>query len=333
MILLRTFLIITVLLLTILPTTIVLADQPDPDTTPEMVANVYRNLIEPGDQLYILYANIPYGAIPDALVTEAFIWQLIDTDGSTVLGQTVGNAFNSSGYGYNVFSMYFSAADAPTWDQPYTARLSGNPTVFDVPQTTDYILDTGNFSSLTEQADTQYELGQRLLVIADDLFAKWGLTIDTSLTASLEAGTVLSQQGEQFFRTAIFGLQAMAPGIFDIGVLNITATDRTWDTSYVDNITGQYGGTFVGTAQTAGAAFFNKGYDLVSIIFLLVILIAILAGNLLITRNVWSGLIDLTLVAVLFARIGIPAVLLTFMGLIGSFCWIYISGRTWGVWR
>lgn len=330
---LQSIIIVTALLMAVGPATVVLADQADPDSTPTMVANAYRNLIETDDQLYVFYANIPYGAVPDALVTEAFIWQLIDTDGSTVIGQTTGTPFNDSGYGYNVYSMYFSAADAPTWDQAYTARLTGNPTIFDTPPTFDFVLGPGDFSALTEQTSVQDDLALRILVIAGDLFIRWGLTSSTTLVNAQETGTVLSARGETFFRGAIFGLQAMAPGVFQIGVGLITATDRTWDTGYAANISSQYVGTFVGTAQTAGADFFNKSYDLVSIIFLLVILIAIVAGNLLITRNVWSGMVDVTLVSVLFARIGIPAVLLTFMGLIGAICWVYISAKIWGVVR
>ncbi len=330
---LQSIIIITALLLAVVPATVVLADQADPDSTPTMVANAYRNLIETGDQLYVFYANIPYAVVPDALVTEAFTWQLLDTDGSTVLGQTTGTPFNDDGYGYNVYSMYFSAADAPAWDQEYTARLVGNPTIFDTPPNFDFVLGPGDFSALTDRPAVNDELALRVLVIAGDLFIRWGLTSTTTLVNAQETGTVLSARGETFFRGAIFGLQAMAPGVFQIGVGLITAADRTWETDYADNISGQYAGTFVGTAQTAGADFFNKDYDLVSIILLVALLIGVVAGNLLITRNVWSGMVDVTLVAVLFARIGIPAVLLTFMGLVGALCWVYISAKIWGVVR
>lgn len=331
--LLLSTIIVSVLVFMIMPAHKVLADQDDPDSTPTMVANAYRNLIETGDQLYIFYANIPYSVVPDALVTEALLWSLIDTDGSTILGSSIGTAFNDSGYGYNVYSMYFSASDAPTWGQIYTVRLTGNPTIFDTPPTYDYNLSSGDFSALTDQQAVQDELALRILVIARDLDIRWGLTLATTLINEQETGTVLSSNGETFFRGAIFGLQAMAPGVFQIGVATITAADRTWSTDYADNISSQYAGTFIGTAQTAGADMFSKGYDLVSLMFVGVIVIAIVIGNTLITRNIWSGMIDATLVAILFARIGIPAVLLPFMGLIGGISWMYISGKVWGIWR
>jgi len=328
------FVVVTALYLVLVPAYEVLADQADPDSVPTLVqTNVYRNVLETGDQLYIFYANIPYGSLPDALVTEAFLWRLIDTNNTTVIGQTTGTAFNADGYGYNVYSMYFDASDAPTWDQPYTARLSGNPAVFDDPPTYDFVLGTGDFSGLTETTAVKDEIALRIIVIARDLFIRWSLTTADTLINEQETGTVLSARGETFFRGAIFGLQAMAPGAFQIAVGTITAVDRDWDTGYVDNITGQYVGTFVGTAQTAGANFFGKGYDLVSIIFMLVIVSGVVIGNLAITKNVWSGMIDAALISVIFARIGIPAVLLTFLGLIGASCWVYISGKVWGIWR
>lgn len=324
---------VTALFFVVVPPGRALADQANPDSVPTMTANVYRNLLETGDQLYIFYANIPYGTVPDALVTEAFLWNLIDTDGSTVIGSAIGTAFNDSGYGYNVYSMYFSAADAPTWNQAYTARLSGNPTIFDTPPIYNFELDSGDFSALTATASVQDELALRILVIAEDLYNRWGLTALNTLILAQETGTVLSLRGETFFRGAIFGLQAMAPSVFQIGVGTITATDREWDTAYTENISTQHAGTFVETAQTAGADMFNKGYDLLSIIFMSVLVVAVVIGNVMITRNVWSGMVDATLVAVLFGRIGVPAALLSFLGLIGATSWVYISGKVWGIWR
>lgn len=316
------------------PTGVVLADQTDPVDLPSMTADVYRNLLETGDQLYIFYANIPYDTpLPDALVTEAFMWRLLDTDNTTVIGSTLGTAFHAKGYGYNIFSMYFAASVAPTWDQSYIVRLSGNPTIFDSPPIYDFTLSTGDYSTQTITTVVQSELASRILAIAVDLDTRWSLAIVDSLITEQETGTALSLNGEAFFRGAIFGIQALAPSVFQIVVGTISAVDRTWDPEYAENVSSQYVGTFVGTAQTGGAAMFNKSYDLLSIILLLLLLVSLVIGNLLITRNVWSGLIDVTLTAVLFARIGVPAVLLPFVGLIGAISWVYISGKLWGVIR
>ncbi len=323
--------IITTCLWGVLLADVAYADQADPDDLPTMTANVYRNMLENGDQLYIFYSNVPYASAPDAPVTEAFLWRLLDTDNATVLGQTVGTAYNDDGYGYNVYSMYFAAADAPTWDQPYIVRLSGNPIIFDAPPIYDFTLSTVDFSTETVALFVRSNIANRILTIADDLDRRWGLS--TSLISAQETGKVLSLPGEAFFRGAIFGVQALAPTAFQVIAGTITATERTWDTTYTDNISTQHSGTFIETAQTAGADMFSKDYDLTSIILLLVVLGGVWAGNLTISHNVWSGLIDVALVSILFSRLGIPAVLLSFLGLVGALSWVYISGKVWGVIR
>lgn len=327
---------VTAFIFAMMPSGVALADQANPDSTPDTATgilgfNVFRDSIEPGDQLYLIYASIPYAAVPDALVTEAFIWQL--RSGASVLAQTTGTAYQSNGYGYNVYSMYFSATAAPTWEQEYTIRLAGNPTVFDVPPLYDYTLSTDDYNDSTTQAEAQSALALRIISIANDLDTRWGLTSTTTLVNEQETGTVLSGNGETLFRSAIYGLQAMAPAAFQIGVGTITATDREWETEYAANVTTQYSGTYIGTAQAAGATMFNKGYDLLSILFLLAFVVAIVVANVMIKSTIWAGLVDATLLAVLFARLGIPAVLLPFLGLIAALAWVYISAKTWGVVR
>src|SRR6056297_2070596 len=87
-----------------------MASVPQPDTIPSVIqVDVFRNLRETGDMLYVIYANIPYSTIPDIPVDEAYWWELQSS--GTALGSTSGYAYNTYGYGYNVYSMYFSADD------------------------------------------------------------------------------------------------------------------------------------------------------------------------------------------------------------------------------
>lgn len=313
------------------PIGIALADQADPDNTPIAVVDVYRNLLVSGDRLYLIYANIPYAAQPDALVTEAFIWRLYDTDNTTVLGQTLGTAYNAGGYGYNVYSIYLPATWAPAWESPLLLRLSGNPLIFDSPPVYNFTLTAADYNAENITTEVQAALTTRILAIATDLNIRWGGT--TELLYETETGTVLSLTGEEFFRAAIYGLQAMAPDLFRFSAGTITAEERTWTTDYVDNITGQWTGTFVEDGQTAGKGMFNKDYDLLSIILLLAGLGGLFVGNIMISKNVYSALIDVTLVALIFGRLGIPDVLLSFLGLIAALSWVYISAKIWGVLR
>lgn len=310
----------------------VYADTPDPDSPPSIEAtNIYRNLRETGDNLFLIYANIPYASLPDTPVTETFIWRLIDTDNTTELGSTVGTAYNDDGYGFNVYSMYFTAAEVTAlgivWGTSYTIRLSGNPAVFDTPPVYNFTINAAQYSSLTVTAEVQVELAQRILNIAADLESKWGLTASESLLTQNETATVLSIFGEAFFRGAINGLQALAPTVFSIVIRAIDLDDRTWTTEYAENVTGQWGGTWVETAQEAGKTLFGTSYDLLSIIILLVGCGGLLIGNLMLTGDHWNGLVDVAILSIIGARLGMYD--LGFLIMIAALCWIYISAKVW----
>lgn len=314
------------------PGTIALADQADPDSTPTVEIDFYRNLLETGDMLCVIYANIPYASTPDDPVDDAFIWRLIDTDGTTELGQDVGYPYVDSGYGYNVYSMYFSAADNLTWEAAYTVRLSGNPVVFDDPPVYNFPVDSSDYSSITEQYLVQTELSIRIIAIANSLDIEWGLGASYSLLYESEVGTVLSIYGEAFFRNAIYGLQALCPMIFRFAVGDTEVTDRTYTEEYATNLSSQYAGTWVATAQAGGAALAGTSYDWMTIMLCIVItVLAIFGGMALAAGDFWSGAVDGSIVLIGCSRLGFFE--LAGVGLIVGMCWVYISGKMWSVWR
>lgn len=316
----------------LLSATPVYADTPDPDSNPTLEdVNVYRNLLETGDMLVIIYANIPYATTPDLPVTQTFIWRLIDTDGVTEFGSTVGYAYNDDGYGYNVSSLYFTAAEFTAlgivWGTSYTIRLSGNPAAFDTPPVYNFTINAGHYSALTVTADVQAELAARILTIAADLDNKWGLASAYSLLTQSETATVLSIYGEAFFRGAIHGLQAMAPTVFSVVIRPIDIDPRDWSDNYTASLTGQWSGTWVDTAQAAGKVLFGTSYDLLSMILLLVMAGGLLMGNIMLTGDHWNGMVDVALLGVIGARLAMFD--LAFLILVAALCWIYIGTKVW----
>lgn len=303
------------------------ADQADPDSTPTVEdINVYRNLLETGDRLYLIYANTPYATTPDVNFPHAFVWRLFDTDNTTELGSTVGYAYgDADGYGYNVFSMYFAASDNLTWEENYILRLSGNPSVFDVPPYYDYPVSISDYTTLTDSDDNQDALAVRILELAHQLDIRWGLDTDYSLLLETEAGTVLSIYGESFFRGAIYGVQALAPNAFRLVVGDLDATDRTWDTEYAENLTEQYAGTWIEPAKTGGGTMFGVGYDLMSIILSMVCAAMLIWGNMKITSDHWNALIDVSILLVTFPYIDL--IPLSFTALVCAIFAIYEGTR------
>jgi len=311
---------------------LVYADTPDPDPNPTIEdTNIYRNLLETGDMLFIIYVNIPYTSVPNTTVTQAFIWRLIDTDNITVLGSTTGFAYNDDGYGYNVYSFYFSASEVITlgmvWGDIFTIRLSGNPVAFDTPPIYNFYVNVANYSTETVTAEVQAELADRIIFIAADLYNKWGLLPVESLLTQNETATVLSVFGEAFFRGAVHGLQAMAPGAFSVMIRVLDVEDRDWDPEYSENVTAQWAGTWIETAQEGGRALFGTDYDLLSIIMLSAMSVALLIGNIMLTGDHWNGLVDVTVLCVIGARLAMYD--LAFLMLVAAVCWIYIGMKVW----
>jgi len=334
--LLRVVVLLAVGLMVLLPARPVYADTPDPDSTPSIQSfNVYHNLLETDDFLVLIYANIPYDTPPDDPVTETFIWRMIDTDDVTELGSTVGYAYQDNGYGYNVYSMYWTADEVDdlgiVWDTEYTIRLSSNPTAFDDPQIYDFTIDVSDYTDMDETADVKAEMGVRILHIAGDLNIRWALLSDYFLTLEIETGTALSIYGEAFFRGVVFGLQGMVPQIFRFVVSDMEVTARDWDPAYSENLTSQWAGTWVGDAKDAGATLFGTDYDLPSLMLVSVGAIAMVFCGLVVAHDTWGGIIDASVILLLGAKLDFFG--LGYLGLIISLCMLYISARMWGMAR
>jgi len=227
--------------------------------------------------------------------------------------------------------MFFTAAEVTTlgivWGTNYTIRLSGNPAVFDDVPVYNYSIAAGDYSLLVTQADVQAELAARIIVIAGLLDVEWGLSPIYSLLTEAEASTVLSIYGEAFFRGAINGLQALAPLVFFSVIRDIDVADRTWTDEYTTNLTDQWSGTWVETATAAGQVLFGTTYDLLSIILLLGMSGGLLLGNIMLTGDHWNGLIDVSVIGIIGARLGMYD--FAFLLLVAALCWIYISLKVW----
>ena len=323
---------LAVLVAILITATPVYADTADPDSTPIVNQfNLYRNVRETGDILLLIYADIPYASVPSTTVDETFIWRLIDTDDVTELGSSVGFPYNESGYNNNLFSMYWNATDVGSlgiiWGTGYTVRLSGNPAVFDTVPVYNYAIGSGVYSSTVDTDAVKAEIAARIIELGSLLDIAWGLSPTYSLLTETEATTVLSIYGEAFFRGAINGVQVMAPTAFFSVIRDIDVADRTWTSEYTTNLTNQWSGTWVETAQAAGEVLFGTTYDLLSIILLLGMSGGLLLGNIMLTGDHWNGLIDVSVIGVIGARLGMYD--FAFLLLVAALCWIYISLKVW----
>lgn len=313
--------IIIAVIVALMPIAVFAIDLPDTEPTVDEI-RIYRNLRESGDKLMVIYANIPYTTTPSVPVTNAFVWRLIGTDDVTELGATVGYSFQDYGYGYNVYSMYFSPTDNFTWGETdYTLRLSGMPSAFDDPPVYNYSIGFFDYYALPLQSANQAALVSKIIELAANLDQEWGRTGSDSLIFESESGTVLSIYGETVFRGAIYGVQSLAPQAFRLVVTDIVAADRSWTLNYSGNLSQQYAGTWIAPAKTGGGTLFGVGYDLTGYIIAIGISIGLIYLNSKITRNRYNAFLDIAIILVAAPRIDL--IPLSFTALICAIAVLY----------
>lgn len=245
-----------------------------PDDTPTISSfHAYKDLIEDDDCLFVILANIPYLATPGIPVSRAFTWSLID--GSDEVGWNVGYAMNDNGYGLNLYSLYFPAAEAIDWGNvtDYYLQLSGSPAIFTAPPVYNNA-DSGDYAVSAETwvttSNYNTKLATDLVAIARTLEQDWQIV----LLDEQDTKTVLSSNGEKLFRNAIAGIQTMTPKLFFVQAATADLSTRTWGTSQTDKYKTRLAGVdgIMGTADDNWIAGSIQGLaDWINVPFLLMV--------------------------------------------------------------
>lgn len=222
------------------------ADQPDPDSVTIDDIHINRSLLHSNDILLYFTPNVAYAAGPDTPIDDAFDFRLIDTDNVTVLFSREAYDFANDGYGPTLVSFYADNATAPTWGEEYIIRITGKPSVFDDPPVYDFPIAASDYTSETTQEANQSEVRANIISIARSL----STSMSVDLLEETDVGTVLSAYGEEFFRNAIPGLQAMVPDLFQVVIYQPNYTPRDWTNEQSDNYSGTYSGTAEGSASS-----------------------------------------------------------------------------------
>jgi len=224
-------------------------DPPDPDTLQVNSARVFKDLVEADDYLLVLYYTIDWTLPtdqPDDAANKTFTVRLMETDQSAVIGNGTIFPFFDSGYGEGCVSIYFAAADAPTWGDPYVIRLEASPSYWADPPLTTYALTASDYSPFTGQDDNEAALKAYLLDVGIDLEFAWNAPGEI-VTQSL--GSVLAASGEMYFEGAVPGLRTLCPSIFLTQITGPTATPNVWTEAGAEEWHDQWDDTFVEDAN------------------------------------------------------------------------------------
>jgi len=243
---------------------------PSPSPPPS-VSNMHinQNLLTTGDILIYGDYDLPYVAPPSVAANQAFIFSLIASDNLTELGAIRPFVFFDNGYNEGVFSFYFSSITTAniTWGNVYTIRISENPAQFTSPVEIDYGVPSNVWTTANATEDNQLELAINIINAANRLEQ---VHTTYTLLDTAAAGTVLSSpSGETYFRGAIYGVQAMAPSLFMVQVLDYDQSYRTWTTDYSDNQTERFDATWVGASENVTATQFGTTQSVFGYIFIL----------------------------------------------------------------
>lgn len=211
---------------------------------------VVRNCAEGGDITIAFYFNTSYDTYPtDVSASDAVIIRLFDTDGTSLLATGSPFSLFDGGYGQQVSGFYFDADEVTalglTWGQPYIINITYSEAYLEEPPVQTYTITSNDYSVPTTQEENQ------------ELMTSWVLGICTSLETarplytlhgSTDAGVVLTDVGELYFRGALEGIQSVAPTLFFLQFITPTPVE----VEYTANMTGEYGGRLTGTDIMTG---------------------------------------------------------------------------------
>jgi hypothetical protein len=306
----------------------------NPDSAPLVAEKiVFRNLLETGDMLILVKEDVPYATPPtDYSYDDAYVWQLYDTTDTYEIAQTSGYNYNDNGYNENVIGFYFSADDAPDWGEAYYLKLAQTPAAFPTTQQVwQFPLEAGEYSDITDQDEALHAVSDKVIEWADDLNSEWGLTGTDLLTMPGELGTVLSYEGQTFFRGAIYGIQALAPYAFDVQIFEVNTEPRTWSTEYSSNVSASFNGTYIGDAADAGNEMLGiTGYNLFGLLGCLAMCGGFAFASIRVGGDIWGTMIFTSGILVICGRLAMIG--LGELGLLAAVMWIWISGKVWKVW-
>lgn len=236
---------VALLALLLSPVAVLAADPDEPDTFQIISVIACRHVYEADDFILVFHYEIYYeSGQPDTPASKLFLFRLMDTNGTDQLGSITPYPYQNSGYDQGCSAFYFSADDAPTWEEAYVLRMEGNPQYWVSPPVVTYSLLASDYSQLETQEENRLLLGNYILDVAMDLEINW----QTKMVTEVDNGTVLSSTGETYFLGAINGLRVIAPQIFSTQIIPPDYTEREWETTQADAWAIRYDGTWLGDA-------------------------------------------------------------------------------------
>lgn len=189
------------------PVTPAYATIDQPDSFSIVGTTVYRGVIEPLDQLWLIEWVIDYTDIPDTGADETFIIRIME--GAVEHDGVVPYDFYNDGYASGVSSFYFAPADVLTWGAApgtYGINFCGNPLQNweggAPPSTTN--------TAISWETDST-QVTPQIVALAVKFESDWGWDLIEPIVGVMKLTTTY---GEPYFATVIANLSTIAPLLF-----------------------------------------------------------------------------------------------------------------------
>lgn len=239
---------------------------------------VFQNLAEDGDMLFVAETYIHYDSTPtDYTCEQAYLFEVMGTDGTTVL-QTI----PVQEYEAYVASIYFDADQVSdlglVWESAYSVRLTGNPSIFGTPvegtnQVTCTLVDS---DYITDSPAGTSEIGLRMfcLSVASDLEEFY--VPEYAYTVTVQGTVYLTTTGGNIFLDGIPNLNTFASNLFQTSTSIIEIEEIEGKGAYAETL--DYNvklGDTIGNAITNLGTWWNMGSTMAGVIVLFIIMLVV----------------------------------------------------------
>lgn len=244
-----------------------LADPDPPDALEARSAIACRDLLETGDMLVAVHYNILYDPTAEPADTAETLFMVRLLDGVDQLGVVTPYPYYNDGYDMGIVALYFDAASALTWEEPYQVRLQGTPLAWATPPETTFVLGPSSYSGVSGQTANRQALYDWMIDAIEDLESNWVVT----LLERTDGTAILDATGQNYMTGAVPGLQALCPQLFWVQSSSMDSTPRTWGTGQADIYAARFDGTWVGDGMDAVADLLSVTPQLIGGLFFVLI--------------------------------------------------------------
>lgn len=227
---------------------------------------VFENVNETGDMLFIAEGYVYYATTPtDYTASESYVFQVVDTDGTTVLLSTPLKSF-----GDRPISIYQTAAQVTALGlvsgTAYTVRIRGNPSIAVLTSSVNATLDANDYTDQSAATDALNPLRVFCLTMAsnintnDDPTNPYIVEFQGTQYLSITQNEVTAIGYNTSTVSTGYTASSNSTSTSDSSTANITDTSSTSNTTYpASTTTSTTTYTYSSSSGLSGTDIFTKG--------------------------------------------------------------------------